>query len=104
MPNYLEPIFEANKRDNPRTDSGGWIQWKGTKACIDLHCVCGFDGHVDTDYFFYRAYCPNCGRQFLVGQNIKLIELTDEEAAVDFHEPQSIQLGDWTLEDEWASE
>lgn len=89
MPNYLEPIFDAYKRDYPGTEPHGWIQWKGTNVCMDLYCVCGFHGHVDTD-FFYRAYCPSCSRQFLVGQNIKLIELTKEEAAVDYNEPQSI--------------
>lgn len=90
---YLEPIFEAYKRDNPGGPGGentGWIQWKGTQACIDLYCKCGFHGHVDSDMFFYRAFCPACNRQFLVGQNIKLIELTPEEAAVDFHTPVSI--------------
>ncbi len=52
----LDPIFEAIKRDNPPTEAGGWIQWKGTDVCIDLHCVCGNNGHVDGD-FMYEVQC-----------------------------------------------
>jgi hypothetical protein len=57
--------------------SSGWIQWKGTNVCIDLHCICGYHGHVDAE-FFYRYECVGCGRKFAVGQNIKLIELTPD--------------------------
>ena len=82
--------FTAYERDNPRTDSGGWIQWKGTHACIDLHCVCGHDGHADAD-FLYQVKCPVCGREFFVGQNVKLIELTPDEAAASVHASVLIQ-------------
>lgn len=101
--NNLQPIFDAYKRDNPESESGGWIQWKGTRVCIDLHCVCGFEGHQDAE-FLYRIYCPNCGRQFLLGQNVKLIELTDEEAAVTYQVPQPLQYGDWTPEETFKGE
>lgn len=60
----------------------GWIQWKGTNVCIDLHCVCGGDGnpigHYDGD-FMYSVQCVQCGRKYAVGQNIKLIELNTPE-------------------------
>lgn len=35
------------------------IQWKGTVACIDLHCTCGTHSHVDDD-FTYAVRCPTC--------------------------------------------
>lgn len=88
--NEYDVVLAAYKRDNPRTESGGWIQWKGTDACVDLHCVCGQTGHVDGE-FMYQLICPKCGRKYLAGQEIKLIELTPEEAKVDFHEPYSIE-------------
>lgn len=66
-------------QDNPRTESHGWIQWKGTDACIDLHCRCGHHGHYDGD-FLYFFECPACKAKYAVGQNVKLITLTDEQA------------------------
>jgi hypothetical protein len=58
----------------------GWIQWKGTEVCIDLHCVCGHFGHFDGD-FFYFYQCPECGARYAVGMNIALIPLTEQQAA-----------------------
>lgn len=71
---------QVYSRDNPETEPYGWIQWKGTDVCIDIHCKCGHHGHVDTD-FFYHYVCPKCGTKYSVGQNVKLIELTPEEIA-----------------------
>lgn len=31
----------------------GWIQWKGTNVCIDLHCECGAHGHVDAEFLYF---------------------------------------------------
>ena len=67
-------------QDNPKGDAHGWIQWKGTDACIDLHCRCGYHGHRDGD-FLYFVECPECNRAYALGQNIKLIELTPEQRA-----------------------
>lgn len=53
----------------------GWIQWKGTDACVDLHCACGAHGHHD-GYSMYHVACTDCGRKYVVGMNIDLIELT----------------------------
>ena len=58
--------------------SHGWIQWKGTDVCVDIHCKCGCDSHVDTTFFYYFQ-CPKCGKKYAVGQHIKLIELSEEE-------------------------
>ncbi len=63
---------------NVENVSNGWIQWKGTDVCMDIHCICGHFGHIDAD-FFYAYECPNCHKKFAVGQNIKLIELNEEQ-------------------------
>jgi hypothetical protein len=74
--NYYEEIYgqEAEIQENPY----GWIQWKGTDVCIDLHCECGHHGHFDGE-FFYHFECPACHKRYAVGQNVKLIPLTDEQ-------------------------
>lgn len=74
------PYDQIYSRDNPRGDAHGWIQWKGTHVCIDLHCKCGAHMHFDGE-FFYNFRCPHCGTAYAVGPTVKLIELTDEEAA-----------------------
>jgi hypothetical protein len=74
---FHEPVYS---QDNPKGESHGWIQWKGTDVCVDLHCKCGHHGHYDGDFFYYYK-CPKCGERYAVGQNIKLIELTAEQAA-----------------------
>ena len=49
----------------------GWIQWKGSDACVDLRCRCGHLGHYDGwSLYFYK--CPACSETFCVGQVIRL--------------------------------
>lgn len=57
----------------------GWIQWKGTRPCIDLHCECGAHGHVDHGEFFYHYRCAACGRCYALGAHITLSPLTPED-------------------------
>ncbi len=57
----------------------GWIQWKGTDVCMDVHCQCGVSTHVDAE-FAYFIQCGKCGAKYAVGQNVKLTPLTAEEA------------------------
>jgi hypothetical protein len=57
----------------------GWIQWKGTSVCMDLHCLCGHHSHVDAE-FCYNVECPNCKKMFAVGQVVKLIPLTPQQS------------------------
>lgn len=76
MENFYQQVYS---RDNPKGEAHGWIQWKGTDACIDLHCKCGYHGHFD-GYFLYHYKCPICGTKYALGENVKLIELTAEEA------------------------
>lgn len=56
----------------------GWIQWKGTSVCMDLHCECGEMSHFDGD-FFYFFECPHCRARYSVGSNVKLHKMTSEE-------------------------
>lgn len=47
---------------NPATDgeTDVFIQWKGTDACLDFHCECGYDAHFD-GLFAYKVECGGCG-------------------------------------------
>lgn len=56
----------------------GWIQWKGTEVCMDVHCSCGELTHVDAT-FAYRIRCGACGRLWAVCSNVLLIEITRAE-------------------------
>lgn len=94
MENYKKFYDSVYARDNPPIESHGWIQWKGTRVCMDITCVCGKHSHLDEDftYFFECA----CGKKYAVGQNIKLIELTKEEITlhgrpIDFKKDSNIQ-------------
>lgn len=65
-------------QDTPRGDARGWIQWKGTQVCMDVHCACGAHGHIDAE-FAYFLKCAHCGRVYATGEVVKLIELTTPE-------------------------
>jgi hypothetical protein len=60
--------------DNPPF---GWVQWKGTKVCVDLHCRCGALCHADED-FLYHVKCVHCGQVYECGGIIKLYPLDHE--------------------------
>jgi hypothetical protein len=67
----------------------GWIQWKGTDACIDLHCACGHHCHLDEE-FLYAWQCHQCGRKYLLDCHVQLVEVT--EPSLDGHtSPDSIK-------------
>lgn len=40
-----------------------FVQWKGTEVCLDFHCACGYDGHLDAA-FAYGLECNACGRVY----------------------------------------
>lgn len=56
----------------------GWIQWKGTEACMDLQCVCGCGWHIDAG-FAYFVKCPDCGRVYMCNGHIELIEIEEHK-------------------------
>jgi len=54
----------------------GWIQWKGTEVCMDIHCDCGELTHVDGD-FAYVIICGACGKKYFVNGHVELIEIEE---------------------------
>lgn len=63
-------------RDDPRAEV--FIQWKGTKVCLDFTCTCGADGHVD-DYFAYVLKCPGCGKLFAMPSTVFPAEIASTD-------------------------
>jgi|GEM_PF-2139104 len=55
----------------------GWIQWKGTDVCMDIHCECGAHMHLDAE-FAYNVKCPYCGVSYMCNGHIELIKLEFE--------------------------
>lgn len=56
----------------------GWIQWKGTNVCMDIHCPnCGL-GHIDAEFAYYIR-C-SCGQIYAVSGFVKLIPVGEEYA------------------------
>lgn len=54
----------------------GWIQFKGTELCMDIHCKCGHLGHIDGD-FIHVVICPNCNTQYMLNGHIEFIEIKE---------------------------
>lgn len=55
----------------------GWIQWKGTDVCMDIHCKCGQLSHIDAE-FAYHVKCPACGQVYFCNGHIELIPMAVE--------------------------
>ena len=51
-----------------------FIQWKGTTACLDVHCACGRDLHFDGE-FAYELTCGACGRTWELPTKLTLREV-----------------------------
>lgn len=72
----------------------GWIQWKGSSVCMDIHCSCGARSHVDGDFVYY-VRCPACGATFMVNGHIELVGLTDGEVEqVERESPGVVHVGE----------
>lgn len=67
-----QPLFA----DRPH----GWLQWKGTDACIDLHCACGAHIHFDGSFLYYWR-CPYCSRVWEMGTHIPMYEVPEDRQA-----------------------
>lgn len=63
----------------------GWVQWKGTNVCMDIHCVCGYLSHIDAAFCYYLE-CPSCHQIYEVGGDVKLYPLT--------HRPEHTQVAE----------
>ncbi len=59
----------------------GWVQWKGTNVCMDVHCECGEMSHIDAE-FCYVVQCPCCGRRYWVNGNVEFIEVVEDNSYV----------------------
>ncbi len=79
MKRTYEQLFPTQERPH------GWVQWKGTQACIDLLCACGVHGHLDED-FLYHVKCSVCGAVYALDGQIRLVKLNEEEIADLVHE------------------
>lgn len=53
-----------------------FIQWKGTDACFDFRCQCGYFAHVDGEFIYYLR-CPRCRRVFQMPQDLAAHEVTE---------------------------
>lgn len=78
-------LKDFDRQTKPTNMPFGWVQWKGTNVCLDIHCVCGTLSHLDADFAYY-VRCPNCKRVYGVNGHVELVELTEEEKK---HEPDS---------------
>ncbi len=72
----------------------GWIQWKGTDVCMDVHCKCGLHSHIDADFAYYIK-CPRCNRVYLNNSHVELIEIEK----LDGISEQQIRIGSYDKED-----
>lgn len=76
---------EATKPDGPH----GWIQWKGTDVCMDVHCQCGFQGHIDAS-FAYHYRCVACNQLFDIAGWVRLVPVPKDEEDDGSH-PETIK-------------
>lgn len=69
---------ELTRIEGPRA----WIQWNGTRVCMDVYCACGARGHVDDDFTYYYR-CTKCGVVYHVGAYVKLVPVLPGEHTLD---------------------
>lgn len=76
---HCKDAITAHRMRHQRIPSGahGWIQWKGTRVCMDVHCICGAHMHIDEE-FCYFLHCPYCDRVYIVGSYVQLMEVADK--------------------------
>lgn len=55
-----------------------FIQWKGTRACMDLTCFCGHLNHYD-QLFLYFAQCSKCKTVFKLGTSVSVAVATPDQ-------------------------
>lgn len=61
------------------SDADMFIQWKGTRVCLDFHCPCGTNGHLDDD-FAYFVECDGCGAVYEMGTQVIAKRVDPEDA------------------------
>ena len=75
-----DEAFEMQKDDLAGTPHG-WIQFKGTELCMDVHCHCGQLTHID-GMFIYHVKCVSCGRMYQINAHVELIEIEKEPESI----------------------
>ena len=51
------------------SDVSMFIQWKGTKVCLDFYCPCGVSSHLDSDSPYFVG-CTNCNTVYEMGTQV----------------------------------
>lgn len=64
--------IQESYKDQPH----GWVQWKGTDVCMDVHCKCGELTHADGN-FCYHVKCGACGTVYMVNGHVEFIEVKE---------------------------
>lgn len=54
-----------------------FVQRKGTDVCLDFHCTCGHDGHLDGDFAYYLR-CPECERAYRMPATFEPVEVPND--------------------------
>jgi hypothetical protein len=70
----------------------GWIQWKGTNVCIDLHCSCGAHCHFDGDFLYYWK-CPHCSTVWEMGTHVSMYPVPVEQQK-DLYSVENVEKDD----------
>jgi hypothetical protein len=65
----------------------GWVQWKGTNVCIEIHCKCGYHSHYD-GYFAHHIQCPSCGTIYYLNPHIEMIEADYDTSGLPLQKPE----------------
>jgi hypothetical protein len=73
-----DSYYHQYKLDVEPEGPHGWLQWKGTDACVDLYCSCGVHGHLDVD-FMYHVRCKACGKLWHVSGYIRLLPVEGDD-------------------------
>lgn len=60
--------------------SYGFIQWKGTSACMDINCSCGKQTHIDESFAYY-VQCPYCKAVYELGSTIEFKPVAPADVA-----------------------
>lgn len=79
----MEKCSTGPLREHADGEPYGFVQWKGTNVCVDLHCSCGAHLHADAD-FLYAVRCPHCGQAWELEPFVRLLP---QEKPCPFHDP-----------------
>lgn len=80
MSTRKKTIYEYEREQDPIHDGANtFVQWKGTAVCMDFRCKCSHHMHFDCE-FLYFVRCSACKTDFILGSQVKVIEVPPEFA------------------------